>query len=224
MLERIGRPRVWAGLAVGALALGVGVAAYAWPGSRTSAPSAKQRAAAELAYPDSSGPLPEAITVTYDAGKNRTQMCAELAALSASAPAGYRLSTATMRVRSEFTGERRREDRGELSVRVDLLIESSPPGALAPSSPVAELNVNGKVLAARGASDGSSGYEPAKGRGGRGESLEFRVSTKDLIELASSKAASLKAGVVSVQLSAREIAVLREFAARMNPRLVGAKP
>lgn len=232
------RPTTWtrktriAGACGGAvLAVGIGCAAYAfWGGSprgtsrhfffstASAAPTAKQTAAAAYDYPAPGASLPRSITINYDAAKDRTAMTLELKGLACSAPSGYRVSNLDLKVVSEYAGTARRPGAGELSVRGVLSGTCSPAGVLAPSSPVAVFTADGHAIDARDPAGHANPYGTEKKPGGPRESLEFRLATKDLISISASKSVSAKAGMLTVTFTPSQLALLREFAARMNPK------
>lgn len=191
--------------------------AYARSGASVGKSTAKQQAAAMFEYPTPSDNMPKAITTDYSVAKDRSTMTLALGSLPANAPIAFRTAGASLVIRSEFSGRTRDPSQGELSVRMTLSVKSIPAGVLAPSSPIAEFVANGHAFHTRGPSDHSSGYRTAKANAP--ESLDFRVSTKDLIAIAHANSATLKAGAAVVTLSSHEMSLLREFVARMNPRL-----
>lgn len=197
--------------------VGAGWIAYARSGAGLAKPNAKQQAAALFEYPRASSDIPKAITTEYSVARDRSTMTLVLEGLAVGAPTGFRATGASLAVRSEFPGRSRDPDRGELSVRMDLSVRSKPAGVLAPSSPIAEFEADGHAFRARGPSDHTSGYRAAKDDAR--ESIEFRLSTKDLLALTHANSATLKAGAAVVTLSSHDLSLLREFAARMNPRL-----
>lgn len=206
-----------AGITAAVALIAGGWIAYAKSGVGATKPTAKQQAAALFDYPSASADMPKAITIEYTVAKDRSIMTLELDGLAVRAPSGFQTTAASLAVRSEFSGRARDPRKGELSVRMILSVHSNPAGALAPSSPIAEFETDGHKSQARGPSDHSSGYHAAKGNAP--ESLEFRVSTKDLLAIAHANTARLKAGAVVITLSSHELSLLREFVARMNPRL-----
>lgn len=177
----------------------------------------KQKAVAGLAYPQASAICPLSIKIVYDDVKDRTRMTLTWSALSATA-SGYRLSNATLRLNSEFVGKVRPADTGELSVQGVLTAVSIPEGGLAAGSPPAEFTVDGTVIEAKPATAGKSGYSSKAKSDGSHESLAFKVRTQDLITMASAKSLKWKAGVAECAVSSSQVADLREFVARMNPR------
>jgi hypothetical protein len=185
--------------------------------SKVAAPTAKQRAAVDLAYPTPGPSLPGAIAIDYDYEHDRTRMSLTTGGLAARSPA-YSLGGITLRWTSEFDGTARRPDAGELSVQCLLTVVSTPEGALASSAPPAEFIADGTTIDAQSSARGKSGYTSKPKPDGSHESLAFKIRTTDLITLANAKSVQLKAGVVTVPFSASHIHDLREFVARMNPR------
>lgn len=215
--------------AVAILALGAGVAwAISNPGTRhkdansrsvlTPAQlTAKEQAAAGLAYPAAQASLPAAITIEYQEAKDRTKMTLTLRDIHATATGNPALSSVECTFLSEFKGRSREPGHGELSVRGTLSLTSQTPGVLAPSSPPGVFTADAKTLKAKPIAPGESGYKSkAKPQGSR-ESLAFHLSTKDLLTIATSRQVSAELGATRVTLTPAHLELLREFAARMNP-------
>ena len=178
----------------------------------------KEKAAAEYAYPVSTGTLPPAITVAFDEAKNRTRMTLTLNDLAASAASGYRIDHVELKMVSEFAGRDRDPEKGELSARCTLSLVSSTPGVLAPSSPPVVFTADGKALHAYAPTASNPGYHSKGKQDGSHESLIFLVPTHDLIRIAKGNVVTAKAGAVALSFSPGQLATVREFVARMNPR------
>lgn len=187
------------------------------PGEVSAKTIEKQKAVAALMYPRASPICPPSIKIAYDDIKDRTRMTLTWSGLSATA-SGYRLSNATLRLTSEFAGEVRPVDAGELSVQGVLTAVSIPEGGLAAGVPPVEFTVDGLAIEAKPATAGKSGYSSKAKSDGSHESLAFKVRTQDLITMASAKSLKWKAGVAECAVSSSQVADLREFVARMNPR------
>ncbi len=181
-------------------------------------PSKKQQRAAEYNYPTPSSTLPRSIAVSYDPGKDRTTMTLSLTGLAANVPSAYRVSGLSLSVISEFAGQSRNPDAGELSVRCVLTGTTTTPGVLAPSSPVATLSADGKTFESRPPPSNKSPFRTETSSSGTREIVEFRLSTSGLIALAHAKSVSAQVGTATLTFSPTQIADLREFVARMNPR------
>jgi hypothetical protein len=211
---------VGAALAVGYTRLAPSEAAAQRAAQATKAAAAerKQKAAALYDYPASSGSLPGSITIAYDGAKDRTRMTLALDGLNASAPSNYRLGRVGLTLVSEFPGRTRDPERGELSARCTLSVVADSPGALAPSSPPAQITADTRALHAYAPSATDPGYHSKHRADGAHESLVFLVHTRDLITSAKARRVALKAGAVTVSLSPEQLASVREFVARMNPK------
>lgn len=215
------KKQVWAAAGV-ALAACVVVVAYAGShggrsGGKHASPAetaARQEKAAGLAYPDAGPTLPASVSIEYDQAKDRTRMTLELKGLRPQAP-GARVGGAVMRLTSEFTGRERTV--GEVSVKGELKVESNASGVLAPSSPPGAFVVDGSRHSVRAWETGTSGYATKAAGALSREELRFRVPTRDLVKIASGGTVTGEFGLVKVELSAAQVAELREFVARMKP-------
>lgn len=180
-------------------------------------PTTKQKAAAEFAYPASVGALPGSITIVYDAAKDRTKMTFRTREVRLTPPSGTRVSNVELKFVSEFAGQTRRADAGELSVQCLITLVTSAAGTLAPSTPPGDLTADGSTFKLRAAFEGESGYKSRAKPDGVHEALAFKIFTKDLIKIVAATNASGHIGALGFTLSAAQLTDLREFAARMDP-------
>lgn len=176
--------------------------------------AAKQEKAAELAYPEAGAAMPASVKVEYDPAKDRTRMTLELKGLRPAA-AGARVGGAVLTLTSEFKGRERAV--GEVSVKGELRVETNAAGVLAPASPPGAFVVDGARVTARAWEAGKSGYTAKQAGGLTHEELEFRVRTRDLVKLAGGRSVTGEFGAVKVELTAGQVAELKEFVARMKP-------
>lgn len=173
----------------------------------------KQERAAELEYPEP-GAVPTSLVSTHDESKDRSVLTLTLNGIPVSAN-GARLASATLTITSRFDGKER--TRGELSVQCKLSLTSSEPGVLAPSSPPGSFVADGKALQARAAEAGHSGYTSSAKSDGSHESLDFHLSTRDILRIAAAKAVTAEFGRVRLTLTPTQVRDIRELAARMKP-------
>lgn len=181
-------------------------------------PSKKQQRAAEYNYPTPSAALPKSIAVSYDPGKDRTTMTLTLAGMVVNVPSAYRITGPGVQIISEFAGQSRKPDAGELSVRCLFSATTTTPGVLAPSSPIATFTADGTSFESRPPPSNKSPFRSESSPAGTREIVEFRLSTSGLIALAHAKSVSAQIGTATLTFSPTQISDLREFAARMNPR------
>lgn len=227
---KIGGARAW--VLVGATALLIAAAAFAvdrWnakpsrsksgvSSASSNEPSKKQQRAAEYNYPTPSAALPKSIAVSYDPGKDRTTMTLMLAGMPVSVPSAYRTTGPSFQIISEFAGQSRKPDAGELSVRCLFSATTTTPGVLAPSSPIATFTADGTSFESRPPPSNKAPFRSESSPAGTREIVEFRLSTSGLIALAHAKSVSAQIGTATLTFSPSQISDLREFAARMNPR------
>lgn len=200
------------------------VASLAYAGLRmaghggTRRPSSAAAKARSVEFPPPSPSLPATIKVTHSDTRDRTSMTLDLRPLSATGPQGYRISNARLRLVSRYDGAARDAEHPELSVQCMLTLDTSSPGALAVSKP-GEFLADGASIRTRFAPGGDPPYSSKSSKGVCHETLRFKLDTPALVRLAAAAQATARFGVVDVKLSAAQLHDLREFAARMNPRV-----
>lgn len=173
---------------------------------------------AALEYPAPSPTLPATIKVAHSDTRDRTSMTLELRSLTPAPAQGYRISNTRLRFVSRYDGAARDAEHPELSVQCTLSLDSSTPGALAVSKPGGFI-ADGTPVATRFAKGGDPPYSSKVTKGVCHETLRFKLDTAALVALANAKQATARFGVVELKLSAPQLHDLREFAARMNPRV-----
>lgn len=193
-------------------------------------PSESQVAATKLDYPAPGAQMPSAISVIYNAHKDRTRMTLELKDAAGGVGSGTitsGVSSVLIKLSSEFPGKVRPAQHGESSADGVVIIKSKAGGHGAPGNTSA---ASGKATVHPGSIDVDGRtvhlHSPAKGKGAYTseplpdhvkETMLFRVHTASLIEIAAGKSVTLTVGTLSVVLTPQQIDEIREFVARMNP-------
>jgi hypothetical protein len=168
-----------------------------------------------LAYPASSGVQPRTLEVLYDGANDRTTMTLRLTGMRTSG--GTPVSAVTLHLTSMHKGRIRPADDPEGSVDGRIVVQTSSPGILAYSGAPGRFIIDGQPTPLREPS-GKGGYTSARIPGGAEESVRFRFPTEQLIAAAQSSSFSLSFGKMEIEVAGQQLADLREFAARLNPR------
>jgi hypothetical protein len=182
-------------------------------------PSDAQIASLKLEYPKPSGRTVPAISVTYNAGKDRTKTTIELkepkpAPGASSAPGVYGV---VLKLTSEFVGKVRPADHGEASLDGEVVVKSKAAGALTAADAPGEIDIDGSIVHLHHPAKGKTPFASSPQPDHINETIRFRVHTATILKAAAAQSVILRFGKVQVQLTADQTADLREFAARLNP-------
>jgi len=170
-----------------------------------------------MEYPRSTGVQPRSMEISYDGAADRTFMTLRLTGMRVGGGGASSVSSATLHLTSNHKGRTRPTDNPEGSVDGGLIVQTSSPGVLAYSGPPGRVTIGGETLPLKDAS-GKDEYSSTKKGSGAEEIVRFRFPTEHLISAATSGGFTMSFGTVQLEISGQNLADLREFAARMNPR------
>jgi hypothetical protein len=169
-----------------------------------------------LAYPPSSGTIPASMSVNYDAATDRTTITLNFAGLAVQGKAGATASSAALSLTSSHRGRSRAADNPEGSVDGSLVVACSSPGVMAFSGPPGQIVISGVSSALKEPSK-LEPYTSTRVEGAWEEVVRFRVTTESLVQAAGASEVVLEVGSARIGLTSKQIADLREFAARLKP-------
>jgi hypothetical protein len=181
--------------------------------------AAKREREAELLilpYPRSSGVQPASMQIAYDGATGRTTMTLRLAGLRIGGPGAQSIRQATLHLTSSYKGQVRDRDNPEGSIDGSLIAAVVTPGTLAFSGAPGSVKVDGHPQPLKKPSEGEP-YASARAAGGE-ESVRFRIPTEHLIAAVNAGPVSLTIGTIQLEISGQQLADLKEFTARLNPR------
>jgi hypothetical protein len=182
-------------------------------------PTQKNQTVAALNYPTASADLPSTIAIKYNSNEDKTEMVLRLAGLGLRADSRSRATDAAFRITSEFHGAQRDPNSGELSVVCAVVVTSSSGGVLALGSIPPDIVADGVSLPTRPIQNASRTHVIEREGAVFHETVRFKLETEQVLALAAAKQATIRVGSAEVILDSRHMADVKEFAARMNPRL-----
>ena len=182
-------------------------------------PSDRQVASLKLDYPKSTSRAVHAISTTYNAHKDRTKTTVELKEPQSAPGASFAPGVlgVVLKVTSEFSGKTRPADHGEGSLDGEVVVKGKAAGTLAASDAPGEIEIDGTVVHLHHPAKGKPPFASEPQPDHINETIRFRVHTTTILKAAAAHSVILRFGKVQVQLTADQIADLREFAARLNP-------
>jgi hypothetical protein len=214
--------------AAGVVAIGACVLVITSRPHMTGEPTKAQKAEAKrakdagllaLTYPASTGTRPASMEISYDGAADRTIMTVRLTGLRVSGGGAASVRGATLYLTSSHEGRVRAADNPEGSVDGSIVVQASTPGILAYSGAPGTVTAAGQTTPLKGPSGKGGGYSSTKTVSGVDEIVRFRFRTEDLVSGVAAGGLTMTFGTIQVEVSGQNFADLREFVARLNPRL-----
>jgi hypothetical protein len=192
---------------------------------RSDEPSNAEKAAAKrekdaellaLTYPRSTGVQPASMQIAYDGATGRTTMTLRLTGMRISGTGSQGVRQPALHLSSSYKGQTRAPDNPEGSVDGSLIATATTPGALAFSGAPGTVTIGSQAMPLKKPSEGEA-YTSARAAGAE-ESVRFRFPTEHLIAAVNSGPFTMTVGTLQLEISGQNLADLKEFAARLNPR------